>query len=93
VSYALAVAADARADLRRIEPWLQEEVWDELELIAADTSVLTPTSSGDSEIHSFNRVSGGMTHYVVIALVRNDATKTITVLGVTDEPIAGPSIG
>ena len=32
MSYALAVAADAEADLRRLAPWLQEEVWDELEL-------------------------------------------------------------
>ena len=93
MSYALAVAADARADLRTIETWLQEELWDELDLIAADPLLLTPASAGNSSVYSFNRVADGVTHYVVIAVVRNDATKTLTILGITVEPIARPPIG
>lgn len=41
MSYGLAVAGDARADLREMDIWLQEEVWDELEAVAADPSLLT----------------------------------------------------
>ena len=42
MNYGLSIAGDARADLHSIDVWLQEEVWDELELLASDPSLLAP---------------------------------------------------
>ncbi len=65
--------------------WLQEEVWDELELLAADPSRVSLAPPGNSARHAFSRFLGGVTYEVVIAIVRNDATKILTVLGITVE--------
>jgi len=85
VSFGLAIAGDARADLQTIDIWLQEEVWDELDRLAADPSLLTPVPPGNSTVHAFSRVYGGVVHYVVITLIRNDGARTLTVLGVSVE--------
>jgi hypothetical protein len=85
VSYGLAVAGDARADLRMMDIWLQEEVWDELESLAADPSPIPLVPPGNSVRLVLSRIFGGVTYEVVIAVVRNDARKTLTVLGVSVE--------
>lgn len=64
---------------------LQEEVWDVLESLAADPSPVPLTPPGNSARHVFSRFRGGFIYKVVIAIVRNDATKTLTVLGVSVE--------
>jgi hypothetical protein len=93
VSYGLAIAADAQADFHTIDIWLQEEVWDELELVAANPSQLAAAPPGHSAIHVFNRVWGGVTYCVIITIVRNDAAKTLTALGITVEQIPHPPMG
>ena len=93
MNYGLALAGDARADLRTIDIWLQEEVWDELDLVAANPSLLAAAPPGKSAMHIFNRVAGGMTYCVVLTIIRNDATKTLTVLGINVEQIPHPPMG
>jgi hypothetical protein len=90
VSYGLAIAGDARADFRNLDVWLQEEVWDELEKLAADPSLLKPSLLGNSHTHALNRTSGGTTHRLVMSIVRNDGVKLLTVIGISAEEISPP---
>ena len=82
MSYALAVAADASADVRRLDPWLQEEVWDELELLLADPSVLPALSLDKHTSYTFSRKVSGVGHFVTMILTRNDRSRTLALLGV-----------
>lgn len=93
MSYGPAIAGDARADIRNLDIWLQEEVWDELETLAADPSLLTPAPLGDSHSHAFNRTSGGATFRLIMSVVRNDEAKRLTVIGVAAEQISPPPKG
>ena len=90
MSYGLAIAGDARADFRNLDVWLQEEVWDELETLAADPSLLKPAVAGDSHTHAFNRASGGTTYRLLMSVVRNDGVKLLTVIGISAEEIPRP---
>lgn len=83
MSYALAIAGDARPDLRALDPWLQEEVLDELEVLADDPTVLPTPSPGSDIVYGFSRSSGGTKHYVAVTLSRSDAARTLTALGIT----------
>lgn len=85
MSYALAVAGDARADLAAMETWLQEEFWDEFERLAADPSILPVPSLGDDITYQFVRDAVGFRHIVRLTIGRNDVGKRLTVLGVTYE--------
>ena len=82
MSYSFAIAGDARADLRALDPWLQEEILDELESLAADPSLLATTEPGGDLVYAFSRVTGGAKHYVSLTLTRNDVNQTLTVLGI-----------
>jgi len=87
VSYALAVAGDALADFRAIDVLLQERTWDELELLAADPSRLTFVSYGNIAIHEFVHSDDRIVARVAITLIRNDAARTLTVLGLAVETL------
>lgn len=82
MSYSFTIAGDARADLRALEPWLQEEVLDELELLAADPMLLGDHEPGGDLVYAFNRERGRAKHYVVLTLTRSDVNQTLTVLGI-----------
>jgi hypothetical protein len=83
VSYSLAIAGDARADLRTLEPWLQEEVLDELEIIAQDPTVLPESEPDTAIVYAFSRQVGIIRHYVGLVLLRNEAGQSLTLLGVS----------
>ncbi len=82
MNYGLGVAGDARADLRAMDPWLQEEFWDELERLAANPSLIpVPSASGDI-LFKFQRATADIKHYITPTVSRNDLGRTITVLGI-----------
>ena len=83
MSYALAIAGDARHELRALDPWLKEEVFDELETLAGDPTVLPTLGPGSDLVYGLSRISGGTKHYVAVTLSRNDVTRTLTALGIT----------
>lgn len=83
MSYALGVAGDARADLAAMDPWLQEEFWDELDRLAADPSLLSAASARDDILYKFTRDTAGLRHTVTMTLSCNDSARKLTVLGIT----------
>jgi hypothetical protein len=90
VSYALTIAGDALADLRALEPWLQEEVLDELELLADDPLLAETLPPGIDSIYSFIRTTAnGARHHVVVTLFRSAVHSTISLLGIANR-IVGP---
>jgi hypothetical protein len=80
VSYGLRIARDAIEDLRMLQPWLQEEVLDELELLAADPSRLRVDVDGRAA-HDFERVDGGIRHVVFLRVLRDDPRTLLILLG------------
>ena len=85
MSYALVIAGDARSDLAAMEIWLQEEVWDALDLLTANPTALVPAISESIATYSFNRIRDGTTYFVTITIVPNDLAMVLTVLGVSVE--------
>ena len=83
MSYELHVANDAHADFRQLEAWLQEEVIDELELVAADPDLIGPASEELEQSYFFTVLVDGLARVVLITLSRNDDAQIIYVLGVT----------
>jgi hypothetical protein len=83
VRYGWTIAADAMRDLQSLEAWLQEEVLDEVEGVAADPSILPASFSVDPISYRISRIYGGATHYLALTISRNDLAKTISVLGVS----------
>ena len=83
MSYAPAIAGDARPDVRALDPWLQEELLDELEVLAGDPTVLPNPADGSDFLYGFSRVAGATKHYVAVTLSRNDSSQTLTVLGIS----------
>lgn len=79
MSYTLDLAGDAAADLRDLEPWLQEEVLDEIDRLAADPSVLRPRLPGGTVIHDVTRDHAGSRHYLFITVHRDDARRRVGV--------------
>lgn len=64
MSYGLAIAGDARPNLRALDYWLQEEFFDELEIIASDPSLLPFGSATDGD--SSSRVAGELARRIPI---------------------------
>ncbi len=87
MSYGVRVAADARADIKSLEIWLQEELWDELEKLLADPSLLPPDSADGDVTYGFTRDTAGSRHTVFLTISRNDQTHILTLLGVGYRPI------
>lgn len=82
MSYSFRIAGDALADLRTLEPWLQEEVLDELDVLAGNPQLLQTSSDAESVIYMFSRAIGGAKHYISITVCRNDARESIVALGI-----------
>jgi hypothetical protein len=83
VSYGLAIAGDARVDMNTLEPWLQEEVLDELEMLVADPSPLSSMPPGDDFVYAFNRRAHGRVHYLFLSLSCGEQSAILTMLGLT----------
>lgn len=90
MSYALVFAGDARPDFHALDSWLQEEVLDELEILAAGPSILPAVSPGGDAVYTFTRPSAGTRHHIAITLGRSDSTKTLTILGIALKKSALP---
>jgi hypothetical protein len=83
VSYGLRIAGDAIADLRALEPWLQEEVLDELEWLAAAPAQLRVDRSGRA-VQDFERTASGKRHVIFLRLHRDAQAQIITLVAVAD---------
>jgi hypothetical protein len=84
VSWGLSIARDAIADLGVLEPWLQEEVLDELERLCVSPPRPRPGSRGAEIVHDFERTSAGVRHVVFIRLRADESTSTLSVLSIVD---------
>ena len=78
MSYAPAFTEQARADLRRMEPWLQEETLDELESLAANPP--TPRHRHlAASVYDFVRERGGVRFYVSLTVAVDAKAQVLTV--------------
>jgi len=82
VTYGLAFTDDARATLRALDPWLQEEALDEIDRVAAAPQNLRPRRGASVVVHDFIRQGGGLWHYVFVELRADDASQTVEVVKV-----------
>lgn len=89
MSWGLSITADARADLKSMDVWLQEEVLDELDQLASDPPRPRP-GAGSEIIHDFDRTSGNLRHIVFLRCLRNEAAMTLVVLRIADCPMSPP---
>ena len=83
MSYALAIAGDARLDWRALELWLQEETIDEIDNLAGDLTLPYATNPDGESVYSFVRSSRGARHYIALTFRRDDAARKIIVLGIS----------
>ena len=83
MSYAWHLAGDALADLRELNPSLQEDVLDEVEIVAGAPWRLTCDAQGYA-IHDFERTQSDIRHVVFIRVHRDDLRQILSVLGVAD---------
>jgi len=90
VSYAVHLAGDAIVDLQTLEPWVQEEVIDELDLLAEDPMRLHPDHDGNA-VHDFERTVGGLRHVLFLRVHRDERRRLLTVSAIVDRP-RGPRI-
>jgi hypothetical protein len=84
VSYALRTAGDARADLRVLEPWIGEELLDELEKLLLNPSTIRVYPDGTA-VHEFERFRSKIRHVVFLDLRVDHRTRLITLAGVHDQ--------
>jgi hypothetical protein len=83
VSYVWHLAGDALADLRELDPSLQEDVLDEVETVAGAPSRRRVDPQGYA-IHDFERTKSDVRPVVFIRVHRDDLRQTISVLGIPD---------
>jgi hypothetical protein len=86
VNWDLHLAADGMRDLHRLDPWLQEEVLDELERLAANPSLIPPPLPHIGIVHPIVRADGPSLRVVVVSLLRNDFARLLSFLGVREIP-------
>ena len=82
MSWVYRLVGDAVADLRELDPWLQEEVLDELERLVLDPPTPRHTSPEPEVVHDFERSGGGMRTVVFIRLRVERQKEALVVLGV-----------
>lgn len=82
MSLALHLSADALADLRRLEPWFQEEVLDEIDRIATNPALIPPPLAGWGSIHAFAREHEGALYVVTIVLAIAGGGQHLSIHGI-----------
>ena len=82
MSYALALNERTRRQIRELEVWLQEEVFDELDELARDPSRLVYRTTSPGAVYDFIRRRGDSVHYVFLTVDRDDAAQLLQVLDV-----------
>jgi hypothetical protein len=83
VSWGYRVVGDAIADLRELEPWLQEEVLDELERLALQPPSPRPTAAEPEVVHDFERTSGNRRTIVFVRVRIEQSRELLIVLGIS----------
>lgn len=82
MSYGLGMSADATRQFKATDPWLAEEILDELEGIVHDPSGLPP-SSGDSFVkYRFSRWAGLGYYHITLTLLCNDGARRLTLVDI-----------
>lgn len=81
MSYAVRLAGDVIADLRQLDPQLQEDVLDELDSLANGPESLRTDASGEA-IFDFARGEGAARHVIFLRLHRDDVNRVLTVLAI-----------
>lgn len=77
MSYALAFAPDARTQWQELDPWLQELVLDEADLVASAPPVQSTVVYRDVV-----RTETGQRHYLFLRFTIDDIRKCVTMIGV-----------
>ena len=83
MSYALRIAPDVYADLREMEPWLQEEALDAIERAALAPTALR-IDGADHAVLDFDKTIGGQLHVVFIRLHVDRRRCVVSVIGIED---------
>lgn len=82
MSYGFGMSADASRQFQAIDPWLGEQILDELEGVVHDPSIL-PLAFGDSFIkYRFSRRVGTSFFHITLTLARNDLARFFTVVDI-----------
>jgi hypothetical protein len=82
VSYSLSVAPDARDALADLDPWLAEEVLDEIELLLLDPGTLRLRAGEVLAVHDFVREFAGTMHYVFLVVRPSSSEKKLDVISI-----------
>lgn len=78
MSYAYTLSERARAGLKKMDLWLQEETLDELDRIAAGPQLIG-RRVGEAVVRDFVRDRGDQRVYVFISLFPNEGAQTLQV--------------
>lgn len=89
MSYALHLAGDAKADLAELDPWLQEEVLDEVERLVASAPAGLRTDCHGTAVHDFERLAHGTRHLVFLRFHLSASPPVLSLTSVKDWMTAG----
>jgi hypothetical protein len=81
-NWVLAFNEQARAALLRLEPWLQEEVLDELDRLAHNPGHLRRAGASPASVADFTRDHEGRRHYVFLSIELDPAAKTLGLIDI-----------
>lgn len=82
MSWGLRLAGDARADLKELDVWLQEEAIDELERVVVDPPSLLRRKGPGRVVHDIELEHDGERHLVFLTLYLEDDRRVLRVLGI-----------
>ena len=80
--YALAFGERPIRQLRELDVWLQEEVLDELEVLASNPQRLIFRAISPGAVHDFTRRRPAGTHYIFLTVERADQRELLEVLDI-----------
>ena len=80
--YALAFGERPIRQLRELDVWLQEEVLDELEVLASNPQRLIFRAISPGAVHDFIRHGPAGTYYLFLTVERDDQREVIDVLDI-----------
>lgn len=81
-NWVLAFNERARAALLGFEPWLQEEILDELDRLALNPGQLRRAGSSPCSIADLTRDHAAHRHYVFLSIETNPSTRTLQVIDI-----------
>lgn len=81
-SWVLAFNEQARAALRRIDPWLQEEILDELDRLAQNPGQLRRGGASPVSIADLTRDRDNQRHYIFLSIETDVSTRTLQIIDI-----------